>query len=286
MYLPYADILFNGKSMAGKERVMVVESHEIAKTMFKCAAECIAEVHNKQVPDPQQKMLYDKWKVGPQIEKIILECVEAFTKDHTYINEAEDEDIEHVVAFVREKDCGKKLHQIHLFPKFFQQSPEITALTLAHEMTHDNSNTVDVPKMDVQTVGHYIAKKYGKKLEHTQAFLTHMMREYPNEMKEALNSQEVAKACTDLDSEEGEDSNEASTLLDKYKNVTPETAESFWSTLTDDEKGTSIELNEVVLCTHISMDKACLLEIFLANDAECIARFAYDCYKYKYKEGK
>ena len=277
MYLPYAAIIFqdeDGKDIADKQRRdMVVESHEIAKTMFKCAAECIAEVRNKQVPDPQQKKLYDKWKVGPQIEKIILECVEAFTENHTYINEAEGG--KYYVAFVFGKDSGKKLHQIHLYPKFFKQFPEITALTLAHEMTHDNSNTVDVPKMDVNTVFKYIGKKYGVDLEHAQEFLTHMMREYPNEMKEALNSQEVAE---DLDKE-------ASTLLGKYKtNFTPETAESFWSTLTDDEKGTSIELNEVVLCKHISMDRACLLELYpekVANDAECIARFAYDCYKYK-----
>ena len=289
MYLPYAAILFqdkDGEDIANKQRRdMVVKSHKIAKRMFECAADCIAEVRNKHDPDPQQKKLYEKWKVGPQIEKTICECVEEVTDIHTYTDEAVDsKDSIHNVAFVYEEDCGKKRHQIHLYTKFFQQPSEITALTLVHEMTHDNSNTEDEQKMDTITVSNYIEETFGEDIEHTQTFVSHMMREYPNEMKEALNSQEVAKACTDLDSREGGDSNEASTLLDKYKNVTPETAESFWSTLTGDEIETSIALNEIVLCTHISMDKACLLEISpekVANDAECIARFAYDCYKYK-----
>ena len=259
---------------------MVKKSHEIAKRMFECAKECIDEARN-----PEQQKLYNKWKVGPRIKEIIVECEKEFTNTHTYIDGPDDrKDDKHKVAYVFEEDCGKKQHQIHLYTKFFQQPSEITALTLVHEMTHDNSNTDDVKNMDTITVSDYVNETFGEDIEHTQAFVSHMMREYPNEMKEALNSQEVAKACTDLDSREGGDSNEASTLLDKYKNVTPETAESFWSTLTDDEIETSIELNEVVLCTHISMDKACLLEISpekVANDAECIARFAYDCYKYK-----
>ena len=268
---------------------MVVESHKIAKTMFECAAECIAEVCNKQDPDPQQKKLYEKWKVGPQIKNTIWECVEQVTDIHTYIDEAEDsKDDVHDVAFVKAKECGKKLHQIHLYTNFFKQPSKIAALTLVHEMTHDNSNTVDVrrdPRDDYpKTVFEEISKKYGVELKDTQRFISHMMKTYPNEMKEALDSQEVAEECIKLDSAEKPPSNKLSTLLGTYKNVTPETAGSFWSTLTVGELDTSIMLNEIVPCKHISMDRACLLEFFpkeVAYDAECIARFAYDCYKYK-----
>ena len=254
----------------------------------------------KSNPDPQQKKLYEKWKVGPQIEQTINTCVEEVTDVHNYIDEAKDStDSRHDLAFVYVKDCGEKLHLIHLYTKFFQQPSEIAALTLVHEMTHDNSNTEDEDMIDedmkdedkkdedmkdeddkkLKTIENYI--NVTEKFDGDNwKFVLHMMKQYPNEMKEALNSQEVKEECKQLD-QENEDT-EVTTLLTKYKTITPETADSI--ELNVDELDASLQLNQVVLCKHISMDRACLLEIFpekAANDAECIARFAYDCYKYK-----
>ena len=229
----------------------------------------------KPNPDPRQKKLYEKWKVCDKIEETINTCVEKVTDVHNYIDEAKDStDSRHDLAFVYDEECGKKLHQIHLYTKFFQQPSEITALTLVHEMTHDNSGTIDVKPMKVIPVFDYIKKKYDV---NTLGFVSHMMKVYSNEMTEALYSKEVKEEC------EKSDSN-VKNLLDKYKTITPETAESILNKLSDDELDASFELNEIVLCKYISMERACLVEFLpeeTANDAECIARFAYDCYKYK-----
>ena len=102
----------------------------------------------KQNPDPQQKKLYNKWKVDP---KTILECVNEVAKAHAYTYDSQPTIVRkcdtHNVAYVEFDLCGEKEHQIHLYPKFFQQSSEIAALTLIHEMTHDNSNTDDIDQM-------------------------------------------------------------------------------------------------------------------------------------------
>ena len=243
----------------------------------------------KQNPDPQQKKLYDKWKVCDKIEETIKVCVEQVTDIHTYTEGDESSkkssDV-HNVAYVSEEHWGQKHHVIHLYAKCFELCSEMIALTLVHEMTHDNANTVDIEPMTPEKSrdNYPRIKEKNKKGEDidendVQQLMSDMMIKYPDEMMEALESKEVIKVFTDSDSVQ---------LLEKFKNaVTNGTAESFWSELSKDEESTLVSFQDDVFCTHISMDRACLLEFYpeeVADDAECIARFAYDCYKYK--EGK
>ena len=237
----------------------------------------------KQNPDHQQKKLYEKWKVCDKVEETILECVNEVAKPHAYTYDSQPTIVRkcdtHNVAYVEFNLCGEKEHQIYLYPKFFQQSFEIAALTLIHEMTHDNSNTDDIDQMTPEKIydNYPRIKEKGEDTdeEDVKQLMIHMMKKYPDEMNEALESTTVSKNFKDPK------------LLEKFKSaVTSNTAGLFWNELSEDKKALDeiISVYEDVLCVHISMDRACLVEFLpnkAANDAECIARFAYDCYKYE-----
>ena len=158
------------------------------------------------------------------------------------------------------------------------------ALTLVHEMTHDNTKADDIKALtptEIQNNYPRMKEKSAKdekiNEEDVQQLMIHMMIKYHDEMKEALESTPVT--------EKFEDPN----LLEKFKSaITNNTAESFWNEVSKDEDALDdhelISVYEDVLCVHISMQTACLVEFFpelAAIDAECIARFAYDCYKYR-----
>ena len=236
--------------------------------------------------DPQQKILKlcEKWKVCDKIKETINTCVDRVTEKHNYIDEADySTDSIHDVAFVYEKDWGQEYHEIHLYTKYFEQSSQMSALTLVHEMTHDNTETDDIDQMTPQKIhDNYqpmrdkIAKNEDIDEQDIQDLMIYMTKKYPEEMKEALESTPVIEKFKDENAHD---------FLKKFQSaLTNNIAETFWEELSEDELQTLVTLHEDVLCVHISMDKACLVEFFpkeAANDAECIARFAYDCYKHK-----